>query len=688
METILRILATYVFLLFAFRVMGKRELNKLSPFELVTLMLVSEIFSQAMAREDFSMTNALIAVSTLCCLVVATSLLTHRFVWFERVIEAPPTILVEHGRILIHHMDAGFLRRCVIGALVSASFYLSGCGASPDTLADFKPRTTPEQLFNLSPWFAVRDMPPHDAAAAPPQLHAENQVELLIDFCGWNPQTGEREVVSMEIIDRAVRMIAEAEDVLVMSFFLFDNLHAREAPPEEIAGRIGDAILARRREHPEMPIVLILDLLHKAWDRRESEIVRELRDAGVIVVYSDVLGTRAASRFGMYHHMHTLGRMVNPLTFGLLDVAADLIGRAPLPIPGGKLDGEQVTLNMLAAGLHFKANHRKLIVSGKGGRLEAMVTSWNPHDPSAHHANHALVLHGDPAAYVYALLRADVAKSLQLAGRYVDRDADGRRPKLRELDTMLPPGLGEYQNIHTSHPADRLPDDVDPAPPQQAKVAIASESAIEAMLLHWLQSVGPGDEVRVQMFYLSRIPVLQALLDAAERSEQPVKILLDPNRTGINTVRDGTPNVQAARFLLQQAELRDVPIEVRWYATSGEQNHAKAMSIINPTTGKAQLMLGSANWTRKNLAGINLEANAFVESAPGVTAAFNDAFDVLWFNRHERLRFSLAWDDPAFSYHVGSADPLWAYPDPLWFLSLSTQQKSPTHLLENELVHW
>jgi uncharacterized membrane protein YcaP (DUF421 family) len=105
LETILRILATYVFLMFAFRVMGKRELSKLSPFELVTLLLIPEIFSQAMVREDFSMTNALIAVSTLCCLVVGTSLLVHRFRWFERVIETPPTLLVEHGRILVRHMD-------------------------------------------------------------------------------------------------------------------------------------------------------------------------------------------------------------------------------------------------------------------------------------------------------------------------------------------------------------------------------------------------------------------------------------------------------------------------------------------------------------------------------------------------------------------------------------------------------
>jgi uncharacterized membrane protein YcaP (DUF421 family) len=105
METVIRVAVTYVFLMFAFRVIGKRELSKLSSFELVTLLLIPEIFSQAMVREDFSMTNAIVAVSTLFALVLATSMLTHRFGWFEKMIEAEPTLLVSDGRILTRHLD-------------------------------------------------------------------------------------------------------------------------------------------------------------------------------------------------------------------------------------------------------------------------------------------------------------------------------------------------------------------------------------------------------------------------------------------------------------------------------------------------------------------------------------------------------------------------------------------------------
>lgn len=105
MDTVLRIAVTYVFLMIVFRIMGKRELSKLSPFELVTLLLIPEILSQAMSGEDHSMTGALTGVSTLLCLVFLTSILTHRFRWFERIIESPPTVLVDQGTILTPHMD-------------------------------------------------------------------------------------------------------------------------------------------------------------------------------------------------------------------------------------------------------------------------------------------------------------------------------------------------------------------------------------------------------------------------------------------------------------------------------------------------------------------------------------------------------------------------------------------------------
>ncbi|WP_437806802.1 DUF421 domain-containing protein [Sorangium sp. So ce1078] len=99
METVARVTVVYLFLAVALRVLGKRELSSMSPFELVTLMLIPEIVSQALVREA-SLANALAGVSTLLVLVFLTSVLTHLSPRASKVIDGSPTVLVANGRIL------------------------------------------------------------------------------------------------------------------------------------------------------------------------------------------------------------------------------------------------------------------------------------------------------------------------------------------------------------------------------------------------------------------------------------------------------------------------------------------------------------------------------------------------------------------------------------------------------------
>lgn len=105
METVLRVAFFYLFILGGIRVLGKREFSQLSPFELVTLLLIPELASQALVREDFSATNAVIALSTLFVLVFLTSLVTHRSKRAEKVVEDEPTVLVYAGRFVPENLD-------------------------------------------------------------------------------------------------------------------------------------------------------------------------------------------------------------------------------------------------------------------------------------------------------------------------------------------------------------------------------------------------------------------------------------------------------------------------------------------------------------------------------------------------------------------------------------------------------
>jgi uncharacterized membrane protein YcaP (DUF421 family) len=100
MDIVVRIAVIYVFLLVALRLMGKREFGQLSPFELVTLLLIPEILTEALNAGETSLTAALVGVSTLLSLVFVTSMLAYRFPSFGRVTESEPVVLVRDGFVV------------------------------------------------------------------------------------------------------------------------------------------------------------------------------------------------------------------------------------------------------------------------------------------------------------------------------------------------------------------------------------------------------------------------------------------------------------------------------------------------------------------------------------------------------------------------------------------------------------
>lgn len=105
MDTVIRIAFIYVFLMLALRVMGKRELSKMSAMELVMLLLIPELFSQAATGEDYSMTNGVIATSTLLTLVLLTSFVSHLWARAHNAISGTPTVLVRSGRYIEENMN-------------------------------------------------------------------------------------------------------------------------------------------------------------------------------------------------------------------------------------------------------------------------------------------------------------------------------------------------------------------------------------------------------------------------------------------------------------------------------------------------------------------------------------------------------------------------------------------------------
>lgn len=105
METVLRVLIIYAFVTLGLRYLGKRELSELSPHELIMLMLVPELATQGLNRNDLSITNSLIGISTLLSLVFLTSLLSYRSKKIRSWLEGDPVILFAKGEFRREVMD-------------------------------------------------------------------------------------------------------------------------------------------------------------------------------------------------------------------------------------------------------------------------------------------------------------------------------------------------------------------------------------------------------------------------------------------------------------------------------------------------------------------------------------------------------------------------------------------------------
>ncbi|MFM8269561.1 MAG: DUF421 domain-containing protein [Pseudomonadota bacterium] len=98
-EFLIRTTVVYVFLLFALRITGKKQVGQMAPFDLVTLLVLSNAVQNSMVGGDNSLVGGLISASGLVAINWITSWLTFRSKNIERLLEGRPTILVHNGKI-------------------------------------------------------------------------------------------------------------------------------------------------------------------------------------------------------------------------------------------------------------------------------------------------------------------------------------------------------------------------------------------------------------------------------------------------------------------------------------------------------------------------------------------------------------------------------------------------------------
>jgi uncharacterized membrane protein YcaP (DUF421 family) len=98
MDIALRGVAVFVFLFLLTRVIGRRELSSLEPFDLILLIILGDAVQQGLTQDDYSVTGAVIAVGTIAGLQVLTSYVGFRIPWTRRVLDGEPIVIVQDGK--------------------------------------------------------------------------------------------------------------------------------------------------------------------------------------------------------------------------------------------------------------------------------------------------------------------------------------------------------------------------------------------------------------------------------------------------------------------------------------------------------------------------------------------------------------------------------------------------------------
>ena len=301
-------------------------------------------------------------------------------------------------------------------------------------------------------------------------------------------------------------------------------------------------------------------------------VASQLRQAGIEVIETDLTALRAS----------------NPLWSGFWYLCCQGVGnnaeKGWLPNPFGD---EKITLRSYLSLFNFKANHRKTVVVDTLEGWKTLVTSMNPHDGSSHHSNVALMVTGNTAI--------DVLKTEQAVGRMSKGD----------IPVVI---VGEFEE------AKEFP---------QAQVL--TEKAILDATLKLIETAKSGENIDLAMFYLSEREIVKELIAAKQRGVN-VKVLLDPNKDAFGREKNGIPNRQVA------SELNEAGVQVRWCNTQGEQCHSKM--ILKSNIQQSEMILGSANFTARNLKNYNLETNIRVvgNSSADVFKDAQSYFNTAWSN--------------------------------------------------------
>src|SRR3954452_24763986 len=100
MDLVLRALVLFFALFVLLRVVGRRELAQMEPFDFILLIVLGDAIQQGLTQDDYSVTGAVIVITTIAAIQVGMGYVAFRSKRFRTLVDGEPVVLVEDGRII------------------------------------------------------------------------------------------------------------------------------------------------------------------------------------------------------------------------------------------------------------------------------------------------------------------------------------------------------------------------------------------------------------------------------------------------------------------------------------------------------------------------------------------------------------------------------------------------------------
>lgn len=100
MDLAIRAAVAFLIIFLITRVIGRRELSTLEPFDLILLIVIGDLVQQGVTQNDTSLTGVVIVLSVISLMTVAFAYVNFRFKAVRPVLEGRPVVLVENGNLI------------------------------------------------------------------------------------------------------------------------------------------------------------------------------------------------------------------------------------------------------------------------------------------------------------------------------------------------------------------------------------------------------------------------------------------------------------------------------------------------------------------------------------------------------------------------------------------------------------